>query len=152
VAISSASCASPNLGGQNQTTSNQTIEPAQNQASPNQAAQNPVNATEADYVAQVVQSVGNAVVRIEAEREVVRRDRTSELERFLGRERDQAQVQRGTGSGFIINPDGQIATNAHVVNRASRVTVILRDGRRLQGQVVGSDPDRATCGETRKFR
>jgi S1-C subfamily serine protease len=140
VAISSASCTSPNLGSQNQTTPNQTSIPVQNQASPNQASPNPVSATEADYVAQVVQSVGNAVVRIESEREVVRRDRTSELERFLGRERDQTQVQRGTGSGFIISPDGQIVTNAHVVNRASRVTVILRDGRRLQGQVVGSDP------------
>jgi S1-C subfamily serine protease len=140
VAISSASCAAPNLGGQNQAASNQTVEPVQSQAPPNQSAQNPVSATEADYVARVVQSVGNAVVRIESEREVVRSDRTSELERFLGRERDQTQVQRGTGSGFIISPDGQIVTNAHVVNRASRVTVILRDGRRLQGQVVGSDP------------
>lgn len=139
VAIAGCTALNPVSQRPDQTVPTQpTTQPVQATSPP--VAQNPpISATEADYVARVVQSVGDAVVRIESEREVTRSDRTSELERFLGRERDQTQVQRGTGSGFIISADGQIVTNAHVVNRADRVTVILKDGRRLQGDVVGED-------------
>lgn len=43
----------------------------------------------------------------------------------------------GTGSGSIINPDGLVLTNAHVVSGSQTVTVILSDGRRFQADVVG---------------
>jgi S1-C subfamily serine protease len=49
------------------------------------------------------------------------------------------RVERGTGSGFIINKEGDIITNAHVVSGADKVTVILKDGRQLEGKVIGSD-------------
>jgi S1-C subfamily serine protease len=49
------------------------------------------------------------------------------------------QVEQGTGSGFIINGNGQIITNAHVVQGADKVTVTLKDGRVLQGKVMGLD-------------
>jgi S1-C subfamily serine protease len=49
-------------------------------------------------------------------------------------------VERGTGSGFIISADGQILTNAHVVDGADTVNVILKDGRSFQGKVLGEDP------------
>lgn len=47
--------------------------------------------------------------------------------------------QSGQGSGLIIDSAGVILTNAHVVSGADTVTVVLRDGRRFEGQVAGSD-------------
>jgi S1-C subfamily serine protease len=50
-----------------------------------------------------------------------------------------SRVQEGTGSGFIIDANGIILTNAHVVDGADRVTVVLTDGRRFDGEVLGQD-------------
>src|SRR5205823_3121797 len=49
-------------------------------------------------------------------------------------------VQRtGQGSGFIIDDQGHILTNEHVVEGANEITVTLASGRHLRGQVVGAD-------------
>jgi len=48
--------------------------------------------------------------------------------------------QEGTGSGFIINPDGQILTNNHVVQGASQLTVKLADQKEYKAKVLGRDP------------
>lgn len=45
-----------------------------------------------------------------------------------------------TGSGFIIDPDGYILTNDHVIRGGSDVMVVLRDGREFEGRVLGADP------------
>ena len=52
---------------------------------------------------------------------------------------DQARVRQGTGSGFIVDRDGHILTNNHVVRDASRVEVVLADGARLPAEIVGRD-------------
>lgn len=91
------------------------------------------------FVSAAVDRVGAAVVRIDTERTITRR-----IDPFFGDEAlsglPQQQLLRGQGSGFIIDRDGIILTNAHVVDRADKVTVILKDGRSLQGKVRGVDP------------
>jgi S1-C subfamily serine protease len=91
------------------------------------------------FVSKAVDLVGSAVVRIDTERTV-----TGRTDPFTGDEAmtglSHSQLLRGQGSGFIIDRDGIILTNAHVVDRADKVTVILKDGRSLEGKVQGVDP------------
>jgi S1-C subfamily serine protease len=51
----------------------------------------------------------------------------------------QQQLQRGQGSGFIVDREGIVLTNAHVVSQADKVTVTLKDGRTFEGEVAGID-------------
>ncbi len=50
------------------------------------------------------------------------------------------QYRQGLGSGVIVSPDGYILTNHHVVENAVELDVMLADGRRFKGRVIGSDP------------
>lgn len=52
----------------------------------------------------------------------------------------QRRAVEARGSGFIVNPDGLIVTNNHVVKDEARLEVTLSDGTRLPAKVVGTDP------------
>ncbi|MCU0525544.1 MAG: trypsin-like peptidase domain-containing protein [Elainella sp. Prado103] len=101
--------------------------------------------TSQNFIAAAVQKVGPAVVRIDASRKVSRQfDQNNPiLKRFFGEDETnpfEDRVEQGTGSGFIVSSDGHVITNAHVVEKADAVTVTLKDGRSLEGKVVGIDP------------
>ncbi|MDE3120999.1 MAG: Do family serine endopeptidase [Paracoccaceae bacterium] len=57
-----------------------------------------------------------------------------------GNPNGQAPVMHAVGSGFIIDAQGHIVTNNHVVKGASAVKVTLQDGRTFEAKVVGTDP------------
>jgi serine protease Do len=60
--------------------------------------------------------------------------------RFFGGPFPRGQLkQRSLGSGFIIEADGLILTNYHVVDNANKITVRLLDGREFTGEVAGKD-------------
>ncbi|CAD5909516.1 HhoA/HhoB/HtrA family serine endopeptidase [Planktothrix agardhii] len=100
-----------------------------------------------DLVASVVQHFGPAVVRINAtktvENQMPQQFNDPSFERFFGSQMPNApkqEIVRGSGSGFIVNSNGRIITNAHVVDGATKVSVVLKDGRQFEGKVVGTDP------------
>ncbi|MGL5940473.1 MAG: HhoA/HhoB/HtrA family serine endopeptidase [Waterburya sp.] len=115
---------------------------------------NPVNSSNnnqnINFIATAVQKVGPAVVRIDASRHISSNlpDNHNHplLRRFFGNNNDDDssesspdQVERGTGSGFIIGSDGRLITNAHVVDGAEEVQVTLKDGTSYEGKVLGTD-------------
>ncbi|MCC5600509.1 trypsin-like peptidase domain-containing protein [Nostoc sp. CHAB 5784] len=99
------------------------------------------------FVTAAVNRVGSAVVRIDTERTITRRvDPFLEdpfFRRFFGdgfsQQMPPEQQLRGVGSGFIIDKSGLVLTNAHVVDKADKVTVRLKDGRTFEGKVQGID-------------
>ena len=98
------------------------------------------------FVTAAVNRVGSAVVRIDTERTITRRvDPMFDdpfFRRFFGDslpQRSPSEQLRGLGSGFIIDKSGLVLTNAHVVDKADKVTVRLKDGRSFEGKVQGVD-------------
>ena len=62
------------------------------------------------------------------------------FERFGGGEGDAPRQMRSLGSGFIIDEQGYVVTNHHVVAEADKISVVLDDDSRLDAKLVGSDP------------
>lgn len=113
-------------------------------------AQKPSSAAAAigghSFVTTAVNRVGQAVVRIDTERTITRRNdpfmEDPFFRRFFGDsfpQQSPTEQLRGLGSGFIIDKSGVILTNAHVVDKADKVTVRLKDGRTFEGKVRGID-------------
>lgn len=110
----------------------------------------PAAATNPNFITDVVKQVGPAVVRIDASRTVSSRQMPEGFNdpffrEFFGDRPMQPQqpserTERGLGSGFITSSDGHIITNSHVVDGADTVDVTLKDGRKLEGRVLGTDP------------
>ena len=63
------------------------------------------------------------------------------FKRFFGAPaQPQRKTVRSLGSGVIVSPDGHILTNNHVVAGADKLTVILKDKKRYEAKVIGTDP------------
>ncbi len=106
-----------------------------------------VSTTGHSFVADAVQKIGPAVVRIDTERTITRNlDPIFDdpfFRRFFGDDiagsMPREELQRGQGSGFVVDSSGVILTNAHVVDKADTVKVTLTDGREFEGKVQGAD-------------
>ena len=96
------------------------------------------------FVSAAVKRVAPSVVRIDTERSVPRAGLdpvfSDPLMRELFGDQLPSSRERGQGSGLVIDGQGLVLTNAHVVDGADRVEVTLADGRDLEGKVLGADP------------
>lgn len=102
-------------------------------------------------IADIVQNEGDAVVNIDIIKNVrVRTSPFPDMDNMFGYQfmpefrsfyRERIVPQRGAGSGFIIDKNGYVMTNEHVVRGASEIIVTTRDGKKFGGKVVGADPD-----------
>ena len=65
------------------------------------------------------------------------------FKRFFGEQADQPTTKRenSLGSGVIVDDNGYVLTNNHVINAASEIHIVLADGRSLPARVVGKDPE-----------
>jgi serine protease Do len=92
--------------------------------------------------ADVAERINAAVVNIEATSAVTTERERSRYDRRVPGEssRDLDPPRQGAGSGFIIDREGFILTNFHVIENSDRIGVTLADGRTFRGQVVGTDP------------
>ena len=97
-----------------------------------------------NFVSSAVKNVGPAVVKIDTERLVERQQFDPTLldpllRDLLGDQGIAPERERGQGSGVIIDTNGLVLTNAHVVDRVDNVSVTLADGTICDGQVLGTD-------------
>ena len=76
-------------------------------------------------VTRAVEKVGPAVVNIRVHKP----------------SRERQNESGGSGSGFVIAPDGFILTNSHVVHGADKLEVTLADGQMFRASLVGEDPE-----------
>ncbi|NQT19790.1 MAG: trypsin-like peptidase domain-containing protein, partial [Planctomycetes bacterium] len=108
-------------------------------------------ATRRTPVVEAVEKCSPAVVNISSER-VIRqqygplfghRDRMFDqlFREFRQRYHGHERLARSLGSGVIVDPSGIVVTNEHVINRASKITVTLVNGRRYEARLISSDPE-----------
>jgi serine protease Do len=87
--------------------------------------------------ADVAERLNASVVNIDAASRAWRERRAPD---DVDDSREFGLPHQGSGSGFVIDREGFILTNYHVVEDADRITVTLADGRALRGTLVGADP------------
>ena len=97
-----------------------------------------------NFVSEAIKNVAPAVVRIDTERSIERQQFDPTLldpllRDLLGEPDLMPDRERGQGSGVIIDQNGLILTNAHVVERVDEVEITLADGTICDGSVLGTD-------------
>jgi serine protease Do len=100
-------------------------------------------------VVEAVERAGPAVVNISTEQVVVQRPSSpfggdpffDQFFRDFFDSRPRRSTRTSLGSGVIVQSDGTILTNEHVILRGGRIHVTLADGREFDAKLVGRDPD-----------
>jgi len=113
--------------------------------SPLGADAQPVAESRRTAITQAVEAVSPAVVTVQVEE--TRRVRDPQfapyddayVQYFLRRSPYRNEQVQGTGSGFVVSPDGYVVTNEHVVGEGTAVEVLFPDGRSMEATQVGSD-------------
>jgi len=99
-----------------------------------------------DSFAAIVEAVKPAVVNISTTQAVERRgprgaDPYREFfERYFGEGVPREEPRQSLGSGLIVEPEGYVLTNNHVIEGARVITVRLSDDEEYEARVVGRDP------------
>jgi serine peptidase DegS len=104
----------------------------------------PTSSTPRASYADAVQRAAPAVVNVYTARHVVERIMPSGLDQLFGMQllpRTRSRVERSLGSGVIVDAEGHIITNVHVIANADEIRVQLADGRTGVATIVGTDPD-----------
>jgi serine protease Do len=114
------------------------------------ASPNPSQSVTLPSFVNLVKQQGNAVVHISVTQTISQTaglpfDENDPMYEFFRRflpppEQGTERQAQGMGSGFIINQDGHILTNSHVVANADEVNVRLTDKREFKAKVLGVDP------------
>ncbi|WP_303318958.1 trypsin-like peptidase domain-containing protein [Flavivirga abyssicola] len=94
------------------------------------------NASEAPNFTLAAENTVNAVVHVK--NVTLSSGQMTFEDLFFGRRQQRAHL--GTGSGVIINADGYIITNNHVINNAHELSVTLNNNKTYDAQLVGTDP------------
>jgi serine protease DegS len=65
------------------------------------------------------------------------------FKRFFGDQTERPKIKRenSLGSGVIVDGNGYVLTNNHVIDSASEIHIVLGDGRSLPARIVGNDPE-----------
>jgi len=107
---------------------------------PVRRVEGPARVTYAD----AVERAAPAVVNIFTTRQVTERIAPSPLGELFGDTflpQYRSRIERSLGSGVIIDGQGHIVTNQHVIANAEEIRIQLADGRTAIASVVGRDPD-----------
>jgi serine protease Do len=118
---------------------------ARAQAAPSAAADTSVTPSRRTAITRAVEQVSPAVVTVHVEgTQRVRDPRFAPYDDayvryFLRQSPYREERVQGTGSGFVVSPDGVVVTNEHVVGTAGAIEVLFPDGRARPATRVGSD-------------
>src|SRR4051794_30896179 len=101
-----------------------------------------VNGIRTSY-ADIVDKTSPAVVRIEADHKTKGSSQIQApddmFHQLMPQMQQRPQIERGLGSGVVVNADGTILTNYHVVEDATKITVAMGDNKTYQAKVLGTD-------------
>ncbi|MFT3906071.1 MAG: trypsin-like peptidase domain-containing protein [Steroidobacteraceae bacterium] len=101
------------------------------------------SAVETSSFSAAVRRAAPAVVNIYTARVITERVQPSTLQQFFGdlTTRYRQRIQRALGSGVLVDEQGHIITNNHVIDQADAIMVQLADNRVAQAKLVGRDVD-----------